>query len=50
MRAAIILILMVCALSGCAEAPVINENGLRIDKDTSANIEDLGVGSLTRKF
>lgn len=49
MRAAIIIILMVCALSGCASMP-ITEDGLKIDKDTSASIEDLGVGSVTRKF
>jgi hypothetical protein len=45
-----IIILIASALfSGCAELP-IKDGALVIDKDTSAGMEDMGVGSLTRKF
>ena len=49
MKIAVVLILVACALSGCAEIK-LTEDGLALDKNTSANIEDLGVGSVTRKF
>ena len=43
------VLLIAIALSGCAEIK-LTEDGLALDKNTSANIEDLGVGSVTRKF
>jgi len=48
--AAVILILSVCiGLNGCAGIP-LTEDGLQISKDTTAGIDDIGVGRVTRQF
>lgn len=36
-------------VSGCASVP-LTENGLTVGKDTTVNIEDLGVASVTKGF
>jgi len=50
MRAAVLIILMIFTTAGCAGGPTIKNGELYFDKDTSAGIEDLGVGRLNRKF
>ena len=43
-------ILSICAsLNGCANMP-LKEGGLALDKDTTAGIDDIGVGRVTRQF
>ncbi len=47
-----IILIFLCALpfiSGCASIP-LTENGLVIGKDTTASIDDIGVGRVTRGF
>ncbi len=36
-------------LGGCANMP-LKEGGLAIDKDTTAGIDDIGVGRVSRQF
>lgn len=43
------VLLIAAMLSGCACLD-ISEKGLRIDKDTHATVEDLGVGKINRSF
>ena len=44
------MIFLTCAiLAGCAKMP-IKDGELYLNKDTTAGIEDLGVGSINKKF
>ena len=46
------IFILACVLlvsAGCANMP-LKEDGLHIGKDTTANIEDIGVGSVNSKF
>lgn len=49
MRTVIAVILIAMSLSGCAEIP-IKDGELVVGKDTTAGIDDIGVGHLTNKF
>jgi hypothetical protein len=42
-------ICILISISGCASIP-LTENGLTVAKDTTVNIEDLGVASVTKGF
>lgn len=45
-----IFAISVCViLTGCANLP-LKEGGLEISKDTTAGIDDIGVGRVTRQF
>ena len=47
-----IILVLLCALSlmsGCASMP-LTENGLVVGKDTTASIDDIGVGRITKGF
>ncbi|MFA6320908.1 MAG: hypothetical protein WCY36_03525 [Candidatus Omnitrophota bacterium] len=44
------VVALVCIwFSGCANIP-LKEGGLEISKDTTAGIDDIGVGRVTRQF
>lgn len=43
------IILLTLIISGCDSIP-IKDGGLAVGKNTTAGIEDIGVGKLTSKF
>jgi hypothetical protein len=45
----IILLALVLLISGCAAMP-IKDGGISIGKDTTATVDDFGVGRVDRKF
>ena len=47
--AAFIAVFICTILSGCAELP-LKEGGIAIGKDTTAGIDDIGVGRVTSQF
>ena len=49
MRKIIFLIFICLALNSCSHIP-LKEGGLEIDKNTTAGIDDIGVGRVTRQF
>ncbi|MDD5436208.1 MAG: hypothetical protein PHX20_01555 [Candidatus Omnitrophica bacterium] len=45
-----ILLIFICmSLNSCSHFP-LKEGGLEIGKDTTAGIDDIGVGRVTRQF
>lgn len=46
---AVIAIFVLSLISGCANIP-LTENGLVVGKDTTASIDDIGVGRVTKGF
>ena len=43
-------VMFICVyIAGCASMP-LKENGLAIGKDTTAGIDDIGVGRVTKQF
>ena len=47
--ALVVILSVLLSFSGCANIP-LKEGGLEIAKDTTAGIDDIGVGRLTKQF
>jgi hypothetical protein len=45
----VLILLIVFSFTGCSNIP-LKEGGLEIGKDTTAGIDDIGVGRVTKQF
>ena len=46
----LMVLAVVLAISGCAEVPLNKDGEVVVGKDTSAGIDDIGVGHISNKF